>query len=288
MDLDRAPVYQGMPYGGVFINYRAADQPLAAAAIHDALARRFGADRVFRDCTSMPAGQHYPTAIRAALESATVLVAVVGPRWLALTERETARRLIDRERDWVRLEIASALRRSIPVIPVMLKDTPEDAKRLIPSELPEDIQQFAKLQTFEFSQRRFRDDLDRLAHRLLQLVPALATRRPSAIAMNNDMADDPPDAFTELVEAFLDLPQVNDEGNRRLLLGLIRPEIASVVPSHSSDRFHVIALLRTCLQYEGGLANLIDAACSLGMDAGHARHLRTLADRLLSSSVYKS
>jgi hypothetical protein len=272
----------------VFINYRSADQPLAAAAIHDALTMRFGADRVFRDCTSMRAGQHYPTVIRAALESATVLVAVVGPRWLALTERETARRLIDRDGDWVRLEIASALRRRIPVIPVMLKDTPDDAKRLIPSELPEDIRQFAKLQTFEFSQRRFREDLDRLAHRLLQLEPALANRWLGDMAMSNGTAEDPPDAFTEFVEAFLDAPQVNGEENRRLLLGLIRPEIATVVPSHSSDRFHVIALLRTCLRYEGGLANLIDAACALGMDGGHAQTLRMLAGRLLSSSMYRS
>jgi len=271
------PVHQGMPYGGVFISYRAADQPLAAAAIHDALTRRFGADRVFRDCASMRAGQHYPSAIRAALDSATVLVSVVGPQWLTLTELGTSIRLIDRAQDWVRHEIASALRRGIPVVPVMLMDTPENTARLTPAELPEDIQQLAKLQTFEFSPRRFGEDMDRLARRLLQLEPALAIRRPNIEAMSDDT--EPPDTFSQLVDAFLDVPYVRDEGNRRLLLGLMRPEIATAVPNHSSDRLHVIALLRTCRQYEGGLDNLIDAARALGMDAEYAQYLRTLADR---------
>lgn len=288
MDADRgAPVYQGllgMPNGGVFISYRAADQPLAAAAIHDALARRFGTDRVFRDCASMRAGQHYPTVIRAALESATVLVSVVGPRWLTLTDPRTSSRLIDRDHDWVRLEIASALRRQIPVVPVMLKDTPENAARLTGAELPDDIREFAKLQAFEFSQRRLGEDLDRLADRLVRLAPELAVRHVNVMTLRNGAAEDPPlDAFSQLVEALLSTPCVRGEANRRLLLGLIRPEIATVVPDHSGDRLHVIALLRTCRQYEGGLDNLIDAACTLGLDAGRAQYLRTLAGRLLSS-----
>jgi hypothetical protein len=283
MDLNRVPAHQGMPHGGVFINYRVADQPVAAAAIDYALTRRFGADRVFRDCTSMSAGQHYPTAIRAALESATVLVAVVGPRWLSLTEPGTSIRLIDRAHDWVRQEIGSALRRGIPVVPVMLQDTPENAARLTSAELPPDIRKLARLQTFDFSQRRFGEDMDRLVRRLLQLEPGLAIRRPNIETMRDDT--DPPDTFSQLVDAFLDVPYVREEGNRRLLLGLMRPEIATVVPNLSSDRLHVIALLRTCRQYEGGLDNLIDAACTLGMDVEHARYLRTLAGRLVSSSM---
>lgn len=34
--------------GVVFVNYRAKDNPLGAAGIHDLLARRFGGDRVPR------------------------------------------------------------------------------------------------------------------------------------------------------------------------------------------------------------------------------------------------
>ena len=54
--------------GGVFINYRAVDDPLGAAAIHAILASEFGEDQVFRDCESMKPGEHYPSALREALE----------------------------------------------------------------------------------------------------------------------------------------------------------------------------------------------------------------------------
>jgi Effector-associated domain 2 len=202
-----------------------------------------------------------------------------------LTDQRTSIRLIDRDHDWVRLEIASALRRQIPVVPVMLKDTPENAEQLTPAELPDDIRHLAKLQAFEFSQRRLGEDLDRLARRLLQLAPALADRELNAVAADYGMPDDlPPDGFSVLVEAFLAEPCLRGEDNRRLVLSLIRPEISTVVPEYPDDRLHVIALLRTCLHYEGGLANLIDTVHTLGVDAGRAQYLRTLAGRLLSSS----
>src|SRR5690242_16240519 len=112
--------------GLVFVSYRTTDNPLGAAGIHDALARRFGRDRVFRDSVSLAAGDHYPTKLRESLERADVLVAVIGPRWNELTG-EQGRLLIQRDRDWVRWEIARAIERGIPIIPVLLRDAPDDA-----------------------------------------------------------------------------------------------------------------------------------------------------------------
>jgi hypothetical protein len=154
----------------VFINYRTVDQPVLAAAIHDNLARRFGPDRIFRDCVSMRAGADYPDEIRAALEAADVLVAVIGPGWLSAREGDV--RLIDRSDDWVRFEIGRALQRRIPVIPVLLKDTPAHAQPLEVRDLPEDIGGLATKQVLEFSHLRFGADMDRLADRLIELVPA--------------------------------------------------------------------------------------------------------------------
>jgi hypothetical protein len=157
---------------GVFINYRAKDQPLGAAAIHDHLARRFGPAHVFRDCVSMNPGDDYPAELRAALKTADMLLAIIGPDWLTATDGE--QRLIDRRIDWVRYEIATAFQRGIPVVPVLLKDTPASAPRLTKDDLPADISAIALLQTFEFSQRRFGADLDRLTERIVDLVPSLA------------------------------------------------------------------------------------------------------------------
>jgi len=72
----------------------------------------------------MEAGEEYPRAIRENLERAEVLVAVIGPHWLDLTEPETGSPLIRRRNDWVRWEIAWAFQRNLPVVPVRLIDTP--------------------------------------------------------------------------------------------------------------------------------------------------------------------
>jgi hypothetical protein len=167
---------------GVFINYRSADQPFGAAAIHDALARRFGAEKVFRDCVSMEAGEEYPKALRENLERAHVLVAVIGPHWLDLTEPETGSALIRRRNDWVRWEIARAFQRNIPVVPVRLTDTPDSGPRIRRADLPDDIERLADLQMHDISQRRFGDDVERLAARLVRLAPTLVTSPASSPA----------------------------------------------------------------------------------------------------------
>jgi hypothetical protein len=52
--------------GGVFINYRYVDSPLGVAGIRQHLAGEFGPELIFRDCDSLAAGTHYPTASDAA------------------------------------------------------------------------------------------------------------------------------------------------------------------------------------------------------------------------------
>lgn len=173
--------------GIVFVNYRAQDNPLGAAGIHDMLARRFGGDRVFRDCVSMAAGDHYPTTLRASLERADVLVVVIGPRWNELAD-EQGRVLIQRDRDWVRWEIARAIDRGIPIIPVLLRDAPGDATPPDRTILPADIRKLADYQTLDVSQKRFGADLDRLADRLVEQVPSLLTPDPTAPQRTSDNA----------------------------------------------------------------------------------------------------
>src|ERR1044071_5872454 len=97
----------GLGMGGVFINYRVVDNPLGAAGIHEGLATRFGKTNVFRDCVSLEEGEEYPAAIRAALAESDVLVSIIGPQWLTLRAPDGTR-LLDRDNDWVRRELAMA------------------------------------------------------------------------------------------------------------------------------------------------------------------------------------
>ncbi|WP_103348477.1 hypothetical protein [Amycolatopsis sp. CA-128772] len=80
--------------------------------------------------------------------------------------------------------------------------------------------------------------------------------------------------FPDLVEALLAVPCVRNPQSRRLLLEVFpRREIADVVPYHSEDRLHVIALARTCQRFDGGLPDLLTAVRTLEPESPQVRHL---------------
>jgi hypothetical protein len=58
--------------------------------------------------------------IEAAVGACSVLLAVIGPRWLTV-EGDSGRQLDDPQ-DWVRLDIEAAIQRRVPIIPVLIDD----------------------------------------------------------------------------------------------------------------------------------------------------------------------
>jgi hypothetical protein len=156
----------------VFINYRTGDQELAALLLDNALSHEYGPDQVFLDSRSLVAGRAFDTRLLAAVRGCAVLLSVIGPAWLTRTD-ENGRRLLHRKGDWVRLEIAEALARAVPVIPVLVEDTP----RLDPARLPANIRQLAKHQFVRLRHRSFQPDFTYLTHQLRELHPRLAPVR---------------------------------------------------------------------------------------------------------------
>lgn len=269
---------------GVFINYRKVDNPLGAAGIHEGLVQRFGADRVFRDCVSMGAGTYFPTALRAAVMDADVVVSIIGPRWFALRDEVTGVRLIDRDDDWVRQELALAIARGIHLVPVLLKDTPDNATLPRPGELPEDIRRLAMVQTFPVSQRRFGEDLDRLAAVLVELVPAIGPARLPAVRNDATPAAGPwsRDVFYEVVDVLELVPSMVNTQTRAMVVDQLRPDISSAIQYHPQRRVHVAAILRTCLDYGGGVAELVSLLRVMEQDASlPLQRLVGTLDRLL-------
>ncbi|MGB3440548.1 MAG: toll/interleukin-1 receptor domain-containing protein [Actinophytocola sp.] len=155
--------------GGVFVNYRIKDEPLGAASIYRELTGRFGVDQVFRDTDSLRPGDHYPDEIRRALRESDIVLALVGPDWLTLRDSDGTR-LIDRERDWVRTEIEDAFEHDIPVLPVLLLDTPQPDKK----DLPASIGRLAVIQSMRIGFSDFDESLEKLARELTHRVPHLA------------------------------------------------------------------------------------------------------------------
>src|SRR6185295_10688457 len=96
-------------------------------------------------------------AIRRSVESSTVVLAVVGPRWLDARDAEGQRRLDD-PRDFVRLEIERALAAGVAVVPVLV----DGATMPKASELPPSLAAFARCQAVELADRRWRFDVETL------------------------------------------------------------------------------------------------------------------------------
>ena len=69
------------------------------------------------DIDCIPLGVEFPERIDASVGQCNVLLAVIGSKWAGETN---ANRRIDDPRDFVRIEIESALQRDIPVIPVLV------------------------------------------------------------------------------------------------------------------------------------------------------------------------
>jgi hypothetical protein len=106
--------------GGIFISYRRDDSGPYAGRLRDTLSQHFGAEQVFRDIDSINPGERFPRLIEQEVGSCDALLALIGPKWLSTTDDAGQRRLDDPD-DFVRLEIATALRRSdVLVIPVLV------------------------------------------------------------------------------------------------------------------------------------------------------------------------
>jgi formylglycine-generating enzyme required for sulfatase activity len=116
----------------IFLSYRRSDSAGVAGRIYDRLRAHFGDDAVFMDIDSIPFGEDFRTRIDLAVSQADLVLAVIGPRWSG--KSETSRR-IDDSRDFVRIEIESALKRGIPVIPVLLDRTRMPTEAEVPPSL---------------------------------------------------------------------------------------------------------------------------------------------------------
>src|SRR5262249_45115017 len=120
------------------------------------------------DSRSIPAGSDYAKELLERLHRCGVLLVVIGPRWLTITN-EAGHRRIDDPRDWTRREIAAAFKAELQVIPVLI-----DQGRL-PSapELPEDIAGLARRQYLALRRRYARIDLEFLIQRIIEADKSL-------------------------------------------------------------------------------------------------------------------
>jgi len=122
----------------IFFCYRREDSTHQAGRIFDALAAHFGKHELFKDLDSMRPGQDFRRALSEQVEQCDTLLALIGDAWLNAADPAGGRRL-DNPTDFVRIEIESALRRSIPVVPVLVGHAPVPEA----GDLPEGMRELA-------------------------------------------------------------------------------------------------------------------------------------------------
>jgi TPR repeat protein len=143
--------------GQIFISYRRDDSSAWARLVYDRLSQYFSNSEIFIDIDAIKPGVDFVKAIEASVGSSDVLIAVIGKRWLISSNEKGSRRLDDPD-DFVRLEIATALKCNIQVVPVLV----DGASIPRSNELPEDLKLLVRRQALDVSNNRFNADVERL------------------------------------------------------------------------------------------------------------------------------
>jgi hypothetical protein len=143
---------------GIFISYRHADALPHARLLQVNLRGRFPDAPVFMDLDSIEAGLDFAKVISDAINSSAVMVVLIGHQWDTLAD-DHGRRRLDDPGDYVRVEIRTAIKRGIRVIPVLV----EGGKPPRQQELPRDLRKLARLNALQMScDHRYQYDADRL------------------------------------------------------------------------------------------------------------------------------
>jgi len=122
----------------IFISYRRQDSPDVCGRIYDRLVQKFGKQAIFKDVDSIPIGVDFRAHLDSKIAECDVLLVIIGDCWIEPRGTEGRNRLFD-SRDYVKTEIESALKRNIPVVPLLVRgaqlpgeaEVPDSVKPLI-------------------------------------------------------------------------------------------------------------------------------------------------------------
>jgi hypothetical protein len=186
----------------ISISYRREDTGPVTGRLSDRLIHRYGADSVFIDIDSIPAGVDFRHHIDAVLQQTDVLLAMVGTKWLGPQPGGEIR--IRQDDDPVRVEIATAFRNRTFIVPVLV----DGAKMPAETDLPDEIKSFAYRNAVQLSSgkdfnvhvQRLIAEIDRaLAPEIVSPATAQGPGRGAAATIPNGTPED--DAATAASKA---------------------------------------------------------------------------------------
>jgi hypothetical protein len=136
------------------------------------------------DVDSIALGRDFRQVLHERLGSCVVMIALIGPSWLNAKDSSGTRR-IDSSTDYVRQEIAAALKRDIPVIPVLL----QGAQVPPPERLPDDLKDLSYRNGFELGHSTWDSDVREMVRRLGLSAPNTTDSPSSRSGTNNAPPD---------------------------------------------------------------------------------------------------
>jgi len=151
----------------IFVSYRREDSSGYTGRIQERLIAELGKKKVFYDIGAIQPGKNFELAINESIDKSRYLIAVIGKEWPTAKDEDGQLRLHDPD-DYVRLEIESALRKNISIIPVLV----HGARMPRAQDLPETVQEFARIQPLELRDTRWEADMEALL-RLVSGPPIL-------------------------------------------------------------------------------------------------------------------
>jgi len=158
---------RGGATAGVFISYRRQETEYAAGWLYERLRERLGQRAVFKDIDSISPGDDFVDTIETALDQCAVVLVLIGTQWTTLADTSGRPRLKD-EADLVRVEVETALRRDVRVVPVLVSG----ASMPTAAELPESLEPLTRRHAVELGAARFEADARRLLAAIQQAVDA--------------------------------------------------------------------------------------------------------------------
>lgn len=152
--------------GHAFISYRRSDSADIVGRIYDRLAEDFGEEPIFKDVDDIPLGVDFKEYLDQKVSECTVLLAVIGDRWVNAND-DSGKKRLDDPNDFVRIEIEAALARDIPVIPLLVRGASMPAA----ADLPPSLQKLVYKNGIPIRpDPDFHHDMDRLISALESLV----------------------------------------------------------------------------------------------------------------------
>jgi hypothetical protein len=134
----------------IFISYRRHDSSFFAAQLKGRLEQAFPGD-VFLDVSGIEGGADFVHTLRSAVQSAKVVLVVIGPGWATAGDGRTR---LGEPGDFVTEEVATALRAGITTLPVLIGG----ARMPLNNELPEALRALASRHALSVSHERFDSD----------------------------------------------------------------------------------------------------------------------------------